>query len=262
MSDASRDALPAVHDPDQPISPPPGVVAVALAAGQGTRLGANQNKVLLPVLGKPVLLYAVEALSAVPEVDGILVVVQASEIETVAGIMTDARRQGKLLGVIPGGSSRHGSEQCALDHLRPQIAAGAIQVIMIHDGARPFIDPRDVADLVQVARAGEGAVLAAPVLDDEVVARLRADSAVVQIFAPGELWRAQTPQAFPATPLLAAYDAARRDSFVGTDTSAAFERMGYPVRVVAARGPNFKITLPGDLEHAAFLARRLIAHPS
>src|SRR6266581_515783 len=109
------------------------VVAVVLAAGQGTRMGSPVNKVFLPVKGKPVILYAIETFEHCPSVDEILLVAAAGEEGQLAKLAHAAQYQ-KVHQVIRGGATRHASEQFALEVLRPRILSGAVQLILIHDG--------------------------------------------------------------------------------------------------------------------------------
>jgi 2-C-methyl-D-erythritol 4-phosphate cytidylyltransferase len=230
-------------------------VAVILCAGQGTRMGAGQNKVFLPLAGKPLLVYTIEAFRRASAVDEIVLVAHPAEVgyvevEIVAAYCPDA-----VAAVLAGGASRHQSEERALDALRPRIEAGAVGVVLIHDGARPFVAPERVDELVGAARQTGGALLASALAPDEVIARARDDGTVTTVFESAELWRAQTPQAFDARMLLAAYDQAGAEGFEGTDTASSFERLGHAVRVVAGDSTNFKVTTPQDLLRAEVLVR-------
>ena len=234
----------------------PRTVAVVLCAGQGTRMGTAQNKVYLPVAGKPLLLYALEAFARAAEVDEVLLVAHPAEVayceEEIVRFYTPA----KVTGVIAGGATRHQSEDRALVALRARITAGEIDVVLVHDGARPFVTPQEIDAVAQVARADGGALLGTPVGAGEVVAQIGGDGGVEVILPSSELWRAQTPQAFAAQPLLAAYDQARADGFEGTDTAAVYERLGRPVRMVEGSPDNFKVTTPEDLLRAESWVRR------
>lgn len=237
--------------------PAPSTVAVILCAGQGTRIGASQNKVFLPILGKPLLVYTIEAFQRARTVDEILLVAHPNEVEYCREEIV--RRYGltHVESVVAGGAARHQSEELALQALRSRIEGGEIGVLLIHDGARPFVRPEEIDALARLASEAGGALLASPVGAHEVIARVSEDGYVAAILPPGELWRAQTPQAFEARTLLAAYDAARRDGFAGTDTASTYERAGHTVRVLAGSSDNFKVTTPQDLVRAEQVARRL-----
>jgi 2-C-methyl-D-erythritol 4-phosphate cytidylyltransferase len=225
-------------------------VTVILSAGQGTRMGAGQNKVYLPLGGKPLLVRTVEAFAATEAVASILLVAHPNEVEYCRREVVQRYGLVRVRDVIAGGQTRHQSEERALAALRSDIEAERIDVVAIHDGARPFVTPEEIERVVAAARDAGGALLATPVPADEVVARVAEDGAVVQVYPSAELWRAQTPQAFLASRLLAAYDAAREAGYEGTDTAASYERLGYATRVVAGSEANVKITTPEDLLRA------------
>jgi 2-C-methyl-D-erythritol 4-phosphate cytidylyltransferase len=230
------------------------VVAVILGAGQGTRMGRSVNKVFLPLNGKPVIVYAMEVFEHCPAVDDILLVAAVGEEDQLAKLAHAAQCH-KVFRVVQGGATRHASEQCGLEALRPQIATGEVEVILIHDGARPFISIEKVELLIKKARELGGAILAAPLPEEEHVVQVDEEQRIQRTFAEKQIWRAQTPQAFQATLLLKAYDQAYHDSFVGTDTAASLERIGYPVAVVMSDTTNIKITTAHDLLHAERLSR-------
>ncbi|HEY7983294.1 MAG TPA: IspD/TarI family cytidylyltransferase [Ktedonobacterales bacterium] len=231
---------------------PPATVAVVLAAGQGTRMGAAGNKVWLPLAGMPILARSLAVFERVAAVDETLLVASASELAQCRALV-ERYALGKVRAIIAGGATRHASERCALDALRARITGGAVGMVLIHDAARPLVRPAEVARLVADARRVGGALLAAPALADESFLLAREDGAVAEWLAPEWLARAQTPQAFAARPLLAAYDAA--GEFEGTDTAATYARAGHPVVATPGSADNLKITTPGDLARAERVLR-------
>lgn len=226
------------------------VVAVVLGAGQGTRMGAGRNKVLLTLRGKPILVHALDAFERTPQVTETLLVAHPDEVEMCRGLVADFGLS-KVTAVIPGGATRHQSEERALAWLRPRIEAGEIALLLVQDGARPLVTPDEIAALIAASVATGGALLAAA--PDETLLQLDEEGEVVRAWPSEELALAQTPQAFDANRLLAAYDAARADGFEGSDTAASFERAGGQVRVVFGTSANLKITTPDDLVRAEAL---------
>jgi 2-C-methyl-D-erythritol 4-phosphate cytidylyltransferase len=230
------------------------IVAVVLAAGQGIRMGAGQNKVLLRLRGMPILVHALAAFEAEPSVTESLLVAHPDEVTQCRGLVAEFGLA-KVKAVIAGGATRHQSEEQALAWLRPRIEAGEIDLILIHDGARPLVTPNEIASVIAASRATGGALLAAAVAPDETLLLTNDEGQALQTWPSDELALAQTPQAFDASRLLAAYDAARADGFEGSDTSASFERAGGQVRVVFGLPSNLKVTTPDDLHSAeAWLA--------
>jgi 2-C-methyl-D-erythritol 4-phosphate cytidylyltransferase len=231
----------------------PTVVAVILGAGQGTRLGADRNKILLDLYGKPILVHALDAFARTVDVSEILLVAHPREVTFCEHEIVLRYSLRKVKAVIPGGATRHQSEACALAWLRPRIESGEIALILIHDGARPLITPAEISAVIAAAREVGGAILAGGVAADETLLELAEDGTVRAALLSAELARAQTPQAFEARMLLEAFDAGRAAGFEGTDTAASVERLGRPIAVVRGGIRNLKITTPNDLARAEAL---------
>ena len=239
-----------------PLSPSPmgcrpGAAAfVILAGGSGTRVGAERNKVYLPLAGRPVISWSLSWAADVPEVGRVILVIRPQDADAAAEAVAAAGMTG-VVEVITGGVTRHRSEQAALDHLSWPICAGSLDVVAIHDGARPLAGPELLQQVIQAAAEHGGAVPTLPEVTAwtvDQVGRLQPPE------ADHALHRVQTPQAFRAAPLLEAYAAALRDGTEGTDTSAALEgRPGIRVVAVPGRAENLKVTFPDDLVRAAEL---------
>jgi 2-C-methyl-D-erythritol 4-phosphate cytidylyltransferase len=219
---------------------------VILAAGSGSRVGAEVNKVLLPLAGVPVLAWSVRDALALDDVRRVVVVVRDGEQEAVGEALVPHLDADQEVAVVAGGSTRHRSEQAALRALAAEIGSGEIDVVAIHDGARPLAGGALFGATLAAAREHGGAI---PVVPAEGLLSTALDAVA------GRLGTVQTPQAFRAAPLLAAYDAAEREGFEGTDTAACFSRYdGGEVAAVPSTSLNLKITFPEDVALAARLA--------
>ncbi|MFE7224243.1 2-C-methyl-D-erythritol 4-phosphate cytidylyltransferase [Nocardioides sp. NPDC057577] len=223
---------------------------VLLAAGSGTRVGAATNKVLLPLDGSDdpassALGLSLRTALEVPDVRRLVLVVRSGDEEAVAAVAQPLLGD-REVAMVDGGDTRHASEQAALAVLRADIEAGEIDVVAIHDTARPLAAPE--LFLAVIAAAGEhgGAIPAAPLT--------HLSTRDLQPVA-GALVGVQTPQAFRASDLLAAYARAAADGFDGTDTGATLERYASGVRIVAVPSSplNLKVTFADDLQAAAAL---------
>lgn len=219
---------------------------VMLAAGDGRRVGHSTNKVLLPLAGRRVFTWSMRWARLLPEVSRTVLVIRESDRDVVESTLE--REVGDPgVEVVAGGSSRHGSEWEALRLLAPAIEAGEIDVVVIHDAARPLAGSDLFATVIETAARSGCAI---PANDQSHVTPLDGST------APDRIVAVQTPQAFAAAPLLAAYRRADADGFVGTDTASCMERYtDEPVHCVAGDAGNIKITYPEDL----FLAERLLA---
>ncbi|XBB65362.1 2-C-methyl-D-erythritol 4-phosphate cytidylyltransferase [Nocardioides sp. WV_118_6] len=232
----------------------PTAAVVVLAAGSGSRVGAEVNKVLLPLQGLPLLAWSVRTALDVPDVDPVVVVCRPGERADVGAALLSVIGEREVL-LVEGGATRQASEQAALNVLASRVADGSVDVIAIHDGARPLASAALFATTIATARTYGGAV---PTLD--LPALLPRDPAATP--APGgpgtRLVGVQTPQAFRAGPLLAAYADAAAAGFDGTDTAAAFAAFApaeHEVRAVPAGPANLKVTFAEDLR----VAGRLLA---
>lgn len=214
---------------------------VILAAGAGQRVGAGSNKVLLPLGDLPVLAWSVRDAVALDDVRRVLVVVRPGELDLVAEALAPHLGDGEV-GLVEGGDTRHASEWNALAALRPEVEDGSVDVIAIHDGARPLSGRALFAATIDAARERGGAI---------PCVRLPGVLALDGRDLPPELDGVQTPQAFRAAELLAAYARAAADGFDATDTAGCWARYSdLPVVAVPSTPANLKITFPEDLELA------------
>jgi 2-C-methyl-D-erythritol 4-phosphate cytidylyltransferase len=225
-------------------------IAVVLGAGSGARARHAINKVYLDLGGQPIIARAVRPFIEHPEVDETYVVAAPGELGMCAKVLADAECM--VHGILPGGPTRHASECGAVEHFAARIENGDVELILIHDGARPIYDGASVSRLLDMARKSGGAICGVP-LKEELVSVT--DHGASGWRSTEALWCAQTPQVFKAALLLDAFRAAQDDGFVGTDTASTVERMGAPVEIVEGDPRNIKITFPEDVVLAASLVR-------
>lgn len=223
--------------------------AVVLASGAGTRVGAKLNKVYLPLSGRRVVAWSLDAFARVPGLGILVLVIRPQDAGLAAEVL--AGHDGDV-EIVHGGATRQASELNALRHLAPRIATGEIDAVLLHDAARPLVGPDLVAAVLEQTREHGGAVPG--VAADDVVS---VEGDVLTDRVPGAI-RVQTPQGFRARPLLEAYEQAEREGFLGTDTSSCMEKFAsVPVHWVPGTPENLKITYPHDL----VVAERLLSRP-
>ncbi len=225
-------------------------VGVVLAAGLGTRVGADGNKAFLPLSGRSMLTWSLDTLAQLSESSRTVLVFRQGEFElardTVARELPDAPVE-----LVEGGSTRHSSEFNALQYLAADIETGAVDVVAIHDAARPLAGPEMFDTAISVAREFGGAL---PALPAEGLAR-EGESGLESLAELGLLVRVQTPQAFRAPELLHAYRSAERDGFEGTDTASCVERYtDGQIRAFPGSAANLKVTYARDVA----VAQRLL----
>ena len=219
------------------------VASIVLAAGSGTRFGHSMNKVWLKLNGKHIISRSLENSRAnFSNVRSILVINPddesfAREALTKDGVLANTE-------IVHGGATRHESEYKALQHLKSDIEAELIDLVLIHDGARPLATPELFVAIANGAQAHGGAIPTIALDPREM------DTARDETIA-----RVQTPQGFRALQLLQAYEKAEIAGFIGTDTAACMEVFFPDVKTVAVPGDifNIKITYPQDLAIAELL---------
>lgn len=233
----------------------PAAVGVVLAAGMGTRVGADGNKAYLPLAGRSMVSWSVEAVARTPEIGRTVLVFRRGERE-LAERTLDAELSWATVELVEGGQTRHGSEWNVLQHLSTDIESGDVDVVLIHDAARPLAGPDAMRTALATAREFGGAVPALPAAD---LVEVTADGRITPT-GDTTLMRVQTPQAFRARPLLAAYRAAEGGSFDGTDTSSCIQSFtDVEVRVFAGAATNLKVTFADDVRVAAHLLRARVS---
>ena len=223
----------------------PAAAAVVLAAGSGTRLGAERNKVFLPLAGRPVVSWSLRAFARVPAIRRLLLVIREADRELAERtVHEDVDRD---VEIVIGGRNRHESEMAALTHLGAAIEDGSISLILLHDAARPIITPAMTTALMTEA-VRTGAVI--PALERDDIRPIN-DDGTMRLLPARTFVAAQTPQVFDARDLWSAYRQADRDGFVGTDTLSCFQQY-HPGRGSWLPGDsrNLKITYPDDLVEA------------
>lgn len=221
---------------------------VVLAGGRGTRFGAGQNKVYLPLAGRPVIAWSFVWARQVPGIESFVLVTHPDERAHAEAVLT-SELPGTPVEIVAGGATRHASERAAVHRLAGRVRAGELDVVAVQDGARPLARPRLIAAVLAEAAATGGAL---PAVDAR------------NLWPPPgrHLVRVQTPQAFRAGPLVDAFEAADAAGFEGTDTCATVERFtDTPVRAVPSDDTNLKITYPGDVERAETLLSESVHDP-
>ena len=230
---------------------PRDVAAIVVAGGQGVRFGGATPKQYRLLGGVPIVLRALRPFTSHPDIVQVVLVLPPADAVNPPGFLSNLSVQGAAFSIVGGGTHRGDSVRAGLAELRDPCA-----IVLVHDGARPFVE-RDVIDaVIAYARQGEGAVAAVPLSDTLKEASRREPSRVLRTRPRARLWRAQTPQGFPRTVLEQAYRRAARLGRRASDDAALVEALGLPVRLVPDTGRNFKITTAEDLSLAELLVPR------
>lgn len=224
--------------------------AIVLAGGSGSRLRRPDNKVFVPVGGRPLIAWSIRTFAASESITHFVVVARAGEHDRVNAVIADEAIC-LPLRIATGGATRHASERAGLEAIADEIRDGTIDVVLIHDAARPFLSSELIDRVARTARAVGGAVPALSLGDG--VYRIDAGGGIVN--QPSNLYRVQTPQGFVARELLEAYRRADADGFTGVDTSETVEQYtDLDVEIVPGEPTNIKVTFVDDLEIAEEIA--------
>lgn len=211
-------------------------------------MAAGRPKQFLELGGLPVLARTVALFRELPEIHTIIVVAPSAHLEETRQLL-ERFVPGPLL-LVAGGETRQESVRAGL-----AAVSSEIDLVLVHDGVRPLVEPGLVRECLAVADATGAAMLALPVAD--TLKEVKSGMVVSRTVDRRDLWMAQTPQVASRELLAEAFAAALRDDFVGTDEAALLERIGCRVRVVMGSERNIKITRPEDLAVAeALLAGR------
>ncbi len=216
-------------------------IALIPAAGMGKRMGAGINKQYLLLAGMPIVARTIAVFEESELVDEIYVISPEAEIPFCREQVIAAHGFSKVKSVVQGGLERQHS---VLNGLRAIIEPGDNDLVLIHDGVRPFVTQKIIGQSVAVAKAHEGALVAVPVKD---TIKVVVDGIIRETPQRETLWQAQTPQAFQYGIIRDAHEKAAAEGFLGTDDASLVERLGGHVHVVMGDYRNIKITTPEDL---------------
>lgn len=216
------------------------------AAGQGKRMGAGKNKLLLELEGIPLLIYTLKVFEKDDFCSGVILSVNEQEKKEIDKLLRQFNIK-KVIRLVTGGKERQNSVYHGVQ------AMDTNGIVLVHDAARPFIDLNMIKSLVDAADEHGAAILAVPVKD--TVKKVLGNK-VTETVERSSLWAVQTPQAFRMSLLQEAHERAIEDGFLGTDDASLVERIGQDVIIVEGTYDNIKLTTPEDLFFAETLIRK------
>ena len=223
-------------------------VAIIPAGGAGRRFNAGTAKQYLSLNGLPILAHSLKVLEQAEDIDEIILVVPETDIKSVRDKLICKNNLQKVAKIVAGGAKRQ-------DSVCNGIAAveGQCDIVVVHDGVRPFVTVEMIKRAVEAARRFQAAVIGVPAKD--TIKETEVNDFIVRTVPRQNLWITQTPQAFHFDVLQKAYEAACRDNYCGTDDASLVERIGVKVKMIAGSYENIKITTPEDLVVAEALLK-------
>ena len=212
--------------------------AIITAAGSGRRFGeAKQFKKLH---GKPLYQYSIDVFIESRLFDEIILVIPSSNHEKVQKEIK--RDYGSQVSLVIGGPNRQDSVKNAIQNSNPNV-----DLVVIHDAARPFITTTLIKKCISACETSDGAIIA---MQPHDTIKFSKDNIVEKTIDRSNIWMAQTPQAFKKQKILEAYSSIKFDDLNVTDESSLMEKLGYKIMIVPGIGKNFKITTFDDWKRA------------
>ncbi len=213
---------------------------IIVAAGSGKRMKSAIAKQYIELKGRTIISYTIETFNNSENIDDIILVTSSDAVDYVKSEIVEKYRFKKVRAVVEGGEERQDSVYNGLKAVESDT-----DVVLIHDGVRPFVADKYIAQLESVAMEFGGCVLGAPVKDTIKVCD--SEGYITDTPKRETLWLAQTPQCFKYDVIMKAYEKAEQEGYRGTDDSMLAERLGIKIKIVKGDYENIKITTPEDL---------------
>ncbi len=222
------------------------VVAIIVAAGQGLRLQNPLRKQYLPLADLPILAHTLTIIDGCDLVDYIFLVIPPEDMDFCRKNILNPIKPTHPVELIAGGTRRQESVYNGVQQIAPDC-----DLVVIHDGVRPFVGPDQFTACINGARDYGACILGIPAYD--TLKQVDKFENIVDTVARGAIWLAQTPQAFRYDLIKKAHDQARKDGYLGTDDASLVERLGGTVKILRGSRNNLKITTEEDLKIARAL---------
>lgn len=213
---------------------------IIVAAGSGKRMKSAIAKQYIELKGRTILSYTVETFEKSDNIDEIILVTSQEAIDFVTKNIVNKYQFTKVKAVVAGGAERQDSVYNGLKKVSKDT-----DVVLIHDGVRPFVNDSYITKLESIAMEFGACVLGAPVKD--TIKICDSEGYIVDTPNRSTLWLAQTPQCFKYDVIINAYEKAYKAGYTGTDDSVLVEKTGVKVKMVEGDYNNIKITTPEDL---------------
>lgn len=218
--------------------------AIVVCAGSGKRLKSKISKPLVDLLGKPILIRTLKKIELIPPIRKIILVVRENDFVLIKRIIKKSGIK-KIKDIVIGGKERFDSVRAGLNCLSKNC-----DLVLVHDGVRPFVDKRTVVKCIKTANQFGAAIVGVPVKPTikEIKSKNekgKEEFLVDKTLDRKKIWEIQTPQIFKKNIILKAYKKSFDKNI--TDDSALVEKLGVKVRIVKGQYSNIKITTPEDL---------------
>ena len=212
--------------------------AIITAAGSGRRFG--EEKQFKKLHGKPLYEYSLDIFIKSKLFDEVILVIPNNNQKKLQREIK--RKYGSQVNLVIGGLDRQDSVKNAIQNSNPKV-----DMVVIHDAARPFITKTLIEKCISACETSDGAIIA---MQPHDTIKFSKDNIVEKTIDRSNIWMAQTPQAFNKQKILEAYSSREFDDLIITDESSLMEKLGYKIMIVPGTGKNFKITTFDDWKRA------------
>lgn len=223
--------------------------AIIVAAGQGSRMNLDINKQYIDICGIPMLARTIKVFEDCKNIDEIILVVNMREILYCKEEIVDRFGFDKVKALVEGGSDRQNSVYNGLNEVREDCG-----IVLIHDGARPFINEESLINGINAAEKFGASCVAVPVKD--TIKSSDNEGFINLTLDRSNIWSIQTPQVFKYSLIKEAHKKAAEDKFLGTDDAVLVERLGYKIKLVMGSYDNIKVTTKEDIAFAEAIIRK------
>ncbi len=225
------------------------VSAIIVAAGKGKRMEQNYNKQYIHLEGKPIVAHTLQHFEDHPEIDEIVIVVGEGEVEFCRENIVEKYNLSKVKIIVEGGKERYHSVYNGI-----KAVSKACEVVLIHDGARPFVTGEIINESIASANAYGCSIVGMPVKD--TIKIINEEGFVKDTPKRENLWLVQTPQTFKKEIILQAHQKREIENLSVTDDAMLVEALGGRVKMIRGSYENIKITTPEDLEIGQAILKR------
>lgn len=223
------------------------IPAIIVAAGKGIRMNDKLRKQFILLAGRPILAYSVLAFDACDLIDCIILVVPKKDIDYCWKDIVVPLNLCKKINLVSGGEKRQDSVYNGL----MAVDKDAAEIVVIHDGVRPFVSHEQIAACITGAKDYGACILA--IHADDTLKQVDRSGFICNTLERDDILLAQTPQAFQYDLIIKAHENARREGFTGTDDASLVERLGENIKIIYGSKQNIKITNREDLVFATAL---------
>lgn len=215
-------------------------LAIILAGGTGKRMGASTNKQFLILDNKPIIVHTLQVFEDCRSVDGVYLVANQKDLPMIQEEILEQYKFNKIMKIVVGGRLRQDSVKNGLEAIE-----GPCDIVVIHDGARPFITPSFIEKGVFLMEMFDAIIPAMPVKD--TIKLISKEGFVAKTLERDSLWYVQTPQTFKFDLIARAYREGMAKKVYGYDDATFLECFGKKIKVIEGSPYNIKITTPEDL---------------